>query len=62
MSNCRLNIVGAVLAAFPLVLAPAGTAPGQETIVSGSVVGVHDGDSITVLLPTFSDQSAACEY
>jgi endonuclease YncB( thermonuclease family) len=46
--------LGAVLAAFLLVLAPAGTAPGQETIVSGSVVGVHDGDSITVLLPPHS--------
>ena len=51
-TDCRRspNILWA-LAAFLLALACAGTALGQEAIVSGSVVGVHDGDSITVLLP-----------
>ena len=51
-TDCRRspNILWA-LAAFLLALACAGTALGQEAIVSGSVVGVHDRDSITVLLP-----------
>jgi endonuclease YncB( thermonuclease family) len=40
-----------LLAVLLLALACASTVPGQETIVSASVVGVHDGDSITVLLP-----------
>lgn len=39
-----------LLPAFLVVLACASTALGQETIVSGLVVGVHDGDSVTVLL------------
>jgi hypothetical protein len=41
----------ALLPAFLVMLAYASKALGQETIVSGSVVDVHDGDSITVLLP-----------
>jgi endonuclease YncB( thermonuclease family) len=50
-TDCRRssNVLWA-LAAFLFMLACASTVPGQETIVSGSVVGVHDGDSITVLL------------
>jgi endonuclease YncB( thermonuclease family) len=42
-----------LLAALLLALACASTVAGQETIVSASVV-VHDGDSITVLLPFYT--------
>jgi endonuclease YncB( thermonuclease family) len=38
-----------LLAVFFLALACASTVPGQETIVSGLVVGVTDGDTIRVL-------------
>jgi endonuclease YncB( thermonuclease family) len=47
------NAPGLALAAF-LALLLASTALGQEAVIRGRCVGVHDGDSITLLSPEYT--------